>query len=194
MSGQGGAAAAVQPLRRERAGPASNGATVQEYRLAAGVTLRDVGQEIRLTLIGLGSRFERHEVDGIVTYLFRQGSAELGRLVVAAPTRLFPYVRLREVHLCPEFEALCRSIRRDLEALSRAAEQAGLEESARFSYSRSKRRQIVAEYRAARHNGEVENKETWAQSRYHICRKTLWRYECEFPEGYLPLNGKSSED
>jgi len=190
MSGKEGAPAAAPPSRSKMAeSPATlsqagavNGAATQEYRLAAKVTPRDVDQEVGLTLVGLGCTFERCEVGGAVTYLLRRGSAELGRLVIVPPTRVFPYVRLREVHFCPEFEALCQSIRRDLGVLSRTAEQAGAREGARFSYPRPQRRQIVAEYRTARRNGEVENKETWAQNRYHICRKTLWRYECEFPE------------
>jgi hypothetical protein len=110
----------------------------------------------------------------------------LGRLVIAPPTRVFPFVRAREIHLCPEFEALCKAIRRDLEVLSWTAEQAGIKESARFSYPRPQRRQIVEEYRAACRNGEVECKEAWAGSRYHISRKTLWRYECEFPDREMP--------
>jgi hypothetical protein len=161
----------------------ANGTAIQEYRLAAEVTLRDVDQEVGLTLTGLACDFDRCEAGIAVTYLLRRESAGLGRLVIAPPSRVFPYVRVREVHLCPEFEALCRHVRRDLEALSWAAEQAGPEESPRFSYPRPKRRQIVEEYRTACRYGEVENKEAWAERRYHISRKTLWRYECEFPEG-----------
>jgi hypothetical protein len=159
-----------------------NSTAMQEYRLAAEVTLRDVDQEVGLTLAGLVCDFDRCEGGHGVTYLVRWDSSELGRLVIAPPTRVFPYVRVREVQLCPEFEALCQPVRRDLEVLSWTAEQAGVEASSRFSYPRPTRRQIVEEYRTACSNGEVENKESWAQRHYHICRKTLWRYECEFPE------------
>ena len=117
-----------------------------------------------------------------MTYLFRRDLSEVGRLIITPPTRVFPFVRVREVHMSPDFEALCRHVRRDLEALSLAVEQARVKEDSRFSYPRPKRRQIVEEYRTACRNGEVENKETWAEGKYHICRKTLWRYECEFPE------------
>lgn len=158
-----------------------NGTATREYRLAK-VSLQDVDQEVGLTLAGLVCTFDRCEAGGAVTYLIRWESVELGRLVIAPPTRVFPCVRIREVHLCPEFEALCQSIRRDLEVLSWTVEQAGVVESLHFSYPRFKRRQIVEEYRIARMNGEVENKEAWAQNRYNICRKTLWRYECELSE------------
>jgi len=173
----------------------TNGAATQEYRLAADVTLQDVDQEVSLALAGLACDFDRREAGGAVTYPIRRDSSELGRLVIAPPTRVFPYVRVREVHLCPEFEALCQHIRRDLEILSWAAEQAGVKESTCFSYPRAKRRQIVEEYRTGRRNGEVENKQAWADNRYHISRKTLWRYECEFPETQtLPSAGNSSAD
>lgn len=133
-----------------------------------------------ISLAGLACDFERREAGNAVTYLLRRGSAELGRLVIAPPSRVFPFVRIREIHRCPEFEALCQAIHRDLEVLSWTAEQAEVEESLHFSYPRSRRREIVEEYRTARMNGEVENKEPWAQNRFSICRKTLWRYECEF--------------
>jgi hypothetical protein len=55
-------------------------------------------------------------------------------------------------------------------------------ESDHYAFSSEERRQIVEHYRTARRNGEVENKEAWAYSNYHISRKTLWRYEQEFPE------------
>jgi hypothetical protein len=158
-----------------------NGAAIQEYRLCVDITLQDVDQEVSLTLASLACAFDRREVGSTVTYMVRHGSLELGRLVIAPPSRIFPTVRVREVHLSPPFEALCRHVRCDLEALSWAAEQVGVRESTRFSYSRLRRRQIVTEYRAALRNGEVDNKGTWA-ARYHISRKTLWRYECEFPE------------
>jgi hypothetical protein len=172
----------------------ANGTATQEYRLAAEVTLRDVDQEVSLTLAGLACDFDRREAGDAVTYLFRRDSAEMGRLVIAPPGRVFPFVRVREVHLCPDFEALCQPIRHDLEVLSWTAEQAGVKESPRFSYPRPKRRQIVEEYRAACRNGEVENKETWADTNHHICRKTLWRYECEFPEETLSPAGDSQDD
>jgi hypothetical protein len=148
-----------------------------------------VDQEVGLTLAGLACDFDLREAGGAVTYLLRRGSAEVGRLVIAPPSRVFPFVRVREVHLCPEFEALCQAIRHDLEVLSWTAEQAGVKESPRFSYPRLKRRQIVEEYRAALRNGEVKNKDAWADG-FHISRKTLWRYECEFPEpGTSPSAG-----
>lgn len=171
-----------------------NGAAAQEYRLAAEATLRDVDQEVSLTLAGLACDFDRREAGDTVTYLLRHDSAELGRLVIAPPSRVFPFVRVREVHLCPEFEVLCQPIRHDLEVLSWTAEQARVKESPRFSYPRPKRRQIVEEYRTACRNGEVENKDTWADTNYHICRKTLWRYECEFPEEPLSPSGDSQDD
>jgi len=156
--------------------------STQEYKLASEVTLQDADQEVRITLAGLACDFERRVAGNVVTYLLRRKSAELGRMVIAPPTRAFPCVRIREVHLCPEFEMLCQAVRRDLGVLSWTAEQAGGKESARFSYPRPKRRQIVEEYRMARRNGEVVSKQSWADTNYHICRKTLWRYECEFPE------------
>ena len=202
MSGQEGARTAARPLRWERAEPATtgdkaglaNGAATKEYRMATEVTLRDADKEVSLTLASLAYAYERREVDAAVTYLIRRRSTALGRLVLAPPTRVFPFVRVREVHLCPEFAALCQAIRRDLKVLSWAAQQAGVEESSRYSYPRPQRRQIVAEYRAARRNGEVECKQTWADSRYHISRKTLWRYECEFPEGILPSTDRPPDD
>ena len=171
-----------------------NDTATQEYRLAAEVTLRDVDQEVRLTLAGLACDFDRREAGAAVTYLLRQDSTEVGRLVIAPPSRVFPFVRVREVHLCPEFEALGHPIRTDLEMLSWTAEQAGVQESSRFSFPRSKRRQIVEEYRTALRNGEVEGKQNWAESRYNICRKTLWRYESEFPEETLSPAGDSQDD
>jgi hypothetical protein len=55
-------------------------------------------------------------------------------------------------------------------------------QSDHYAFSLEERRQIVDHYRTARRNGEVENKEAWARNNYHISRKTLWRYEQEFPE------------
>ena len=200
--GEGSALEAALPKRWEMTEPSmtasepgvADGAAVREYRLAAEVTLRDVDQEVSLTLAGLACDFERREAGDAVTYRFRRDSTELGRLVIAPPGRVFPFVRVREVHLCPDFEALCQPIRRDLEVLSWTAEQAGVKESSRFSYPRPMRRQIVEEYRAACRNGEVENMETWADTNYHICRKTLWRYEREFPEETLSPAVDSQDD
>ena len=170
-----------------KAGADSTGDT-REYGLTEQVTVQDVDQEVRLALASLACTFSRRERHGLVTYFIYQDSLDMGRLVIAPPSRVFPYVRIREHYptpdsgLCQTFEDLCYHVHRDLEALCVAAEQVRIRENALFSYPRAKRRQIVQEYRAARMNGEVENKEIWAQSRYHICRKTLWRYECEFPE------------
>ena len=160
--------------------------TAQAHRLSGELKVQDVDQEIGLTLVGLGLEFERKEAAGLVTYAVCRQSTALGRLVIAPPNQIFTHVRVREYGaasgLNQEFETLCHHLRRDLEALCMMAKQAEVKENSRFSYPRPKRRQIVKEYRAARINGEVDNKETWAQNRYHICRKTLWRYECEFPE------------
>ena len=165
---------------------AANGVATEEYRLAADITLQDVEQEVSLTLAGLACDLDRREAGGTVTYLVYRDSTELGRLVIASPSRVFPAVRVRQARRCPEFEAVWQAVRRDLDVLSQSAEQAGVEESSRFSYPRAKRRRIVEEYRTARRNGEVENKDTWAERQHHICRKTLWRYEREFPEETLP--------
>lgn len=54
-------------------------------------------------------------------------------------------------------------------------------DSDHYAFSAEDRRQIVEHYRMARSNGEVANKEAWAYSNYGITRKTLWRYEQEFP-------------
>lgn len=61
-------------------------------------------------------------------------------------------------------------------------EQDKVQDSEHYAYSPEKRRQIVEHYRTARKNGEIENKDTWADTNYGISRKTLWRYEQEFPE------------
>jgi hypothetical protein len=55
-------------------------------------------------------------------------------------------------------------------------------ESDHYAFHAKERRRIVEHYRIARRNGEVENKEAWAHNNYGISRKTLWRYEQEFPE------------
>jgi hypothetical protein len=55
-------------------------------------------------------------------------------------------------------------------------------ESHHYAYEPEERRRIVERYRAALQDGEVENKEAWAYNNYRISRKTLWRYEQEFPE------------
>ena len=55
-------------------------------------------------------------------------------------------------------------------------------DSGHYKYSPDKRREIVNEYRRARDNGEVLNKDRWARGRYFISGKTLLSYEDEFPE------------
>ena len=176
----------TEPLKRARRSGAEGAGDTKEYGLSERVTVQDVDQEVGLALTSLGCEFHRKEARGVVTYFIHRDSLDLGRLVIAPPTRVFPYIRIREHYPMSElrwvFEALCRQVREDLEALCDAAEQVEVRENTFFSYPRAKRRQIVEEYRAALMNGEVENKETWAQTRYAICRKTLWRYEREFPE------------
>lgn len=161
------------------------GRTTKEYRAGQNLVLHDVDQEVALTLIGLGHEFERWEAVGLVTYAVRHGGTELGRLVIAPPSNVFAHVRVRQFDPASgpsrEVEALCADVHHALEALSSAAEQKGSADDTRYSYPRARRRAIVDEYRTALLNGEVENKENWAQ-RHHISRKTLWRYECEFPE------------
>lgn len=51
-----------------------------------------------------------------------------------------------------------------------------------YAYSYHERCEIVRHYRAARRNGEVLNKDRWAQAHYNIRGKTLLNYEREFPE------------
>ena len=59
----------------------------------------------------------------------------------------------------------------------------------RYSYpSVEKRHDIVAEYRRARANGEVTNKNAWAMEKYNICDRTLSNYEKEFDE-WIETNG-----
>jgi hypothetical protein len=55
-------------------------------------------------------------------------------------------------------------------------------DSDRFAHPRHKRLQIVRDYWAARESGLVQNKDSWARSRYHISSKTLLSYEREFPD------------
>ena len=55
-------------------------------------------------------------------------------------------------------------------------------ESDHYAFCSEERRRIVEHYRTAQKNGEVENKEAWAYNNHRISRKTLWRYEQEFPE------------
>jgi hypothetical protein len=43
------------------------------------------------------------------------------------------------------------------------------------------RKRIVEHYRAAVRKGEISDKEAWARSHYGISRRTLYRYEQEFP-------------
>jgi len=186
--------AMTESSRAVRAEGAAKGAVLHAYWLSPQVTLRDADQEVALTLATLGCDFDRCETGGVVTYAIRQDSIAFGRLVILGPTRVFRRVRVREVHLDPEFQVLCQPIRRDLESLSWAVERVDAEESSHYSYPRPKRRQIVEEYRMARRNGEVENKQAWAERRYHISRKTLWRYEREFPEEEASLPGSNSPD
>ena len=53
-------------------------------------------------------------------------------------------------------------------------------DSDRFAHPRHKRLEIVRDYWAARERGLVQNKDSWARSRYHISGKTLLSYEREF--------------
>jgi hypothetical protein len=56
------------------------------------------------------------------------------------------------------------------------------EESDHYAYPRQRRLEIVRRYRKARNQGEVKNKEAWAQANYGISVRTLRRYELEYPE------------
>jgi hypothetical protein len=56
------------------------------------------------------------------------------------------------------------------------------QDSDRFAHPRHKRFDIVQDYWAARERGEVQNKDAWARSRYHISGKTLLCYEREFQD------------
>jgi len=62
------------------------------------------------------------------------------------------------------------------------AQDAQFPDSNRYAYSPQERQRIVEHFRAAQKRGEIENKEAWVDSNYGISRKTLWRYEQEFPE------------
>lgn len=54
-------------------------------------------------------------------------------------------------------------------------------DSGHYAHSPAKRREIVTEYRRARSEREVENKDTWARAKFGISGKTLKSYEAEFP-------------
>ena len=53
-------------------------------------------------------------------------------------------------------------------------------DSDRFAHPRHRRLEIVQDYWAAREQGLVKNKDSWARSHYHISGKTLLSYEREF--------------
>jgi hypothetical protein len=55
-------------------------------------------------------------------------------------------------------------------------------DSDHFAYPRNKRREIVQHYRLDRICGEVRNKDRWARQHYQISGRTLFNYECEFPQ------------
>jgi hypothetical protein len=54
-------------------------------------------------------------------------------------------------------------------------------ESQHFAFGANRRREIVADYRAARAAGTVANKEQWARTNHGISARTLLRYERELP-------------
>lgn len=105
-----------------------------------------------------------------------------------------------------EFVSLCHHIRHILESLQDAGgwsvagedgrplwpESTGVgrlrhtngtsKDSDHFAYPRSKRAEIVQHYRFDRVNGQVRSKDQWARRYYQISGKTLFNYECEFPE------------
>lgn len=56
------------------------------------------------------------------------------------------------------------------------------QETDHFAYRQQQRLDIVNHYRAARNNGKVENKDSWARCQYGITGRTLLNYEREFPE------------
>lgn len=55
-------------------------------------------------------------------------------------------------------------------------------ESEHYAHPPEKRKNIAQAYKRDRNNGDVMNKDTWAQSNYQISGKTLNRYLKEFPE------------
>jgi hypothetical protein len=61
------------------------------------------------------------------------------------------------------------------------------QDSDRFAHPRHRRFEIVQHYWAARERGEVQNKDNWARSRYHISSKTLLSYEREFADMKYPV-------
>jgi hypothetical protein len=67
-------------------------------------------------------------------------------------------------------------------ARGKAKQSVQIKDSGHYNHPLEKRREIVREYREACRNGRVSNKDTWAQEHHQISRKTLDRYEAEFPE------------
>jgi len=61
-------------------------------------------------------------------------------------------------------------------------EDDAVQDSDHFAHSRQKRLEIVRNYWVARDRGDIENKDAWARSQYHICGKTLLCYEREFAD------------
>jgi len=66
--------------------------------------------------------------------------------------------------------------------LATAKEAETDQETDHFAYRQQQRLDIVNHYRAARNNGKVENKDSWARCQYGITGRTLLNYEREFPE------------
>lgn len=56
------------------------------------------------------------------------------------------------------------------------------QDSGHFLYPPEKREEIAKNYYKAKENGEIRNKETWAQNEWGITAKTLNRYCTEFPK------------
>lgn len=105
-----------------------------------------------------------------------------------------------------EFANLCGHLRQVLESLQHAGGSAEAEEgehrreaasdaggtlyrmdgarrdNGHFAYPRRKRLKIVQHYRLDHINGEVRNKDQWARKNYQISGRTLFNYECEFPQ------------
>jgi hypothetical protein len=57
-----------------------------------------------------------------------------------------------------------------------------IKDTDRFAHPRHRRLEIVRDYWAARERGQIQNKDSWARSRYHISGKTLLSYEREFQD------------
>lgn len=111
-----------------------------------------------------------------------------------------------ESPLHAEFANLCQHIRQTLQSLRDTEEPNEVEKSSyhlqsvsttagmsrhtngtakdsdHFAFPWSKRLEIVQHYRLDRINGEVRNKDQWARRNYQISGRTLFNYECEFPQ------------